>query len=157
MEIDQTSYNVARVDHALMSLAELIPYTSSSSLPARVQIALLEAWFNNYRLLTEFLTLKPAKNMARAADFVGSWTPPIEARDTLLRDYGVVSQSVTHFGKLVSSEWGEVDPPALREKATHLFKVFESFVAAYETIDDLYAPMFRRALRDAMAVLASQS
>ena len=142
-------------NHAVLSLAALIPYTIDPALPAIVRIALLEAWFNNHRLLIEFFTIN-VKNTARATDFVESWAPPSSAKATLTREYGAASQSVTHIGGFISSEWGEVDPPELRAKARLLLTVLESFVDALDAEDHLYAPIFGRVLRDARKALAAQ-
>ena len=135
MKVDPISHTVAHVEHAVRSLALLIPYTCDRSLPAYVQIALLEAWFNDYRLLIEFLLFKPVKKTARAQDFVEGWLPPSAARQVLARDYGVVSQSVSHIGEAVPSEPGEVDPPGLRSKAGLLFTVLEMFVDELDSED----------------------
>lgn len=145
----------ARVGWATRSLALLIPYKCDPLLPNFVQIALLEAWFNDYRLPIEFLTFKPAKKTARAKDFVEGWAPPSEAKKVLPRDYGVVSQSVSHIGEAVPSEPGEVDPPGLRSKAALLFKVLEAFVDALDS-EDPYTEVLRLALKDGRTVLASQ-
>jgi hypothetical protein len=124
-------------------------------MPGIVQIACLEDWFTNYRLLIEFLVIGPPANCASAKDLVADWSPQAEGEHALRRDYGVASESVSHIGKARPAEPGEVDPEGLRSKATRLFTVLETFVDALDQ-DDPYTEMLRSELDDARAVLASQ-
>lgn len=77
-------------------LVQLIPFTDDSALPWLLQVACLEDWFTNYRLLIEFLVLTPPKNCAGAASFVSEWVPATSGSTARLReDYGFASEHVT--------------------------------------------------------------
>ena len=100
MEVDPVGHMAHRLSHAVTMLCELIPYTNDASLPAVISIACLEDWFTNYRLVIEFLVLKPPANCASARDFVPGWKARPEVKARLARGLtGWASEDVTHIGR----------------------------------------------------------
>ena len=109
MNIEPTSHTFARVGHAVWLVGGLIPFTCDPTLPHIVEIACLEDWFTNYRLLIEFLIIGGRSNCASATDLVADWSPQTENEAALRRDYGIASESVSHVGRARPSEDGEID------------------------------------------------
>jgi hypothetical protein len=135
-------------------LATLIPFTDHGSLPRVVEIACLEDWFTNYRLLIEFLLLKPPKNCASAQTFVPGWAPDrSDPVATLRADYGWASEDVSHIGHLNSGDRGPVDPQTLRAKTLNLFGVVTDFSDALHAAGHDYDLMIRVALDSALRAL----
>lgn len=152
---DPLSHVAARFAHAVEMLVDLIPFTSYPEVPRVVEMACLEDWFTNYRLLIEFLILKPPKNCASAQTFVPGWAVPPSNDLALLRvDYGWASEDVSHIGHLNSVDRGPIDPPTLRLKARRLLGVVEDFSAALHAVDHDYDLMIGYALKSARAALA---
>lgn len=151
MTPDPLSHVVARFTHAMQMLVELIPYTERSGLPRVVEIACLEDWFTNYRLLIEFVLLKPPSNCAGARDLVPGWLPARDAEANRLRaDYGWASEDVSHIGVPKPQKMtGSVAPDMLRVRATLLLDMIEELVAALETASHPLAPMMRLGLATA--------
>lgn len=136
-------------------LVDLIPFTSNPELPRVVEIACLEDWFTNYRLLIEFLLLTPPSNCASAQTFVPSWAVTPSDDLTLLRaDYGWASEDVSHIGHLNSADRGPIDLPTLQLKAQRLLRVVEDFSAALHSVDHDHDLMIGVALKSAQAALA---
>ena len=142
------SHGVSRLSHAMQMLVELIPYTDDSHLPRVVGIACLEDWFINYRLLIEFMLLKPPSNCAGATTFVQGWGSVAAGRLGQLRaDYGWASQDVSHIGiPKPNAPTGNIAPQALYVRAADLLDVVEVFVLAMEGERHPLAPMVRIAL-----------
>lgn len=63
---DPMTHVVSRLCNALMMVVGLIPWTEDPTLD---RIACVEDWFTNYRLLIEFLVLKPPDNCASVTTF----------------------------------------------------------------------------------------
>jgi hypothetical protein len=126
-----TSHVAARFSHAPQMVAELIPFTNDTALPRVVEIACLEDWFTNYRLLIEFLFMMPPNNCASAAVLAPGWTAPEDAfTDKLKADYGWASEDVSHIGipkprKLT----GNAAPEALKLRASWILEVASDFAA----------------------------
>ena len=148
MTPDPLSHVVARFTHAMQMLVELIPYTDSSGLPRVVEIACLEDWFTNYRLLIEFVLLKPPSNCAGARDLVPGWAPAKDVEANRLRaDYGWASEDVSHIGMPKPQKMtGNVAPEMLRVRATFLLDVIEELVVAMEAEQHDLAPLMRSGL-----------
>jgi hypothetical protein len=148
MEVDPVGHMAHRLSHAVTMLCELIPYTNDVSLPAVISIACLEDWFTNYRLVIEFLVLKPPANCASAQDFVPGWKARPEVKARLARDYGWASEDVSHIGRPQKSapERGAYDPPALRAKAEQLLSDLEEFVDTLAVVGHDYEDLVRVAL-----------
>ena len=156
LEVDPLSHVAARFSHALMMLCELIPFTTDDALPTVAQIACLEDWFTNYRLLIEFLVLKPAKNCASARSFVPGWKPVKHANlEALRKDYGWASEDVSHIGHLSKVDRGPTDPDTLRAKARSLLVVAAEFSSALKVTESEFEPMVAIALRSARESLGS--
>ena len=157
MELDALSHVVARFTHAMQMLVELIPYTDRTGLPRVVEIACLEDWFTNHRLLIEFVLLKPPTNCAGARDLVPGWVPATDQESRQLRsDYGWASEDVSHIGvpkpqKMV----GNTAPAMLRVRATFLLDVIEELVTSMERTQHQLAPMTRLGLTTARSRLLS--
>lgn len=152
---DPLSHVAGRFAHAVKMLVDLIPFTSNPELPRVVEIACLEDWFTNYRLLIEFLLFTPPSNCASAQTFVPGWVVTPSDDLTLLRaDYGWASEDVSHIGHLNSADRGPIDPRTLHLKAGRLLRVVEDFSAALHAVDHDYDLMIGVALKSAQAALA---
>lgn len=136
MEFDADSHVAARFGHALLMLSGLIPFTVDRELPRVVQIACLEDWFTNYRLLVEFLLLKPPKKCSSARHFLPGWAPATSTEGDLLKaDYGFASEHVAHIGTPKRIDTVEnVAPELLVLKARFLFDVVQEFVDGLEEV-----------------------
>jgi hypothetical protein len=96
---DPMSRVVARFNHALQMVSELIPFTDAADLPEPVRIACLEDWFTNYRMLVEFLVIGVPKNCASAQSLLPGWKPSTAQELKRMRaDYGFASEHVSHIG-----------------------------------------------------------
>jgi len=155
MTPDSLSHVVARFTHAMQMLAELIPHTDKSGLPRVVEIACLEDWFTNYRLLIEFVLLKPPSNCAGARDLVPGWVPATDLESKRLRaDYGWASEDVSHIGRPKPQKTiRNVAPVMLRLRATFLLDVIEELVVAMESVQHDFARMMRLGLVTARSYL----
>jgi hypothetical protein len=158
MEIDPVSHMASRLSHAAAMMCDLIPYTNDDSLPTAISIACLEDWFTNYRLIIEFLVMKPPANCAGAKDFVPSWKARPEVKDRLARDYGWASEDVSHIGRprTPAPQRGAYDPPALRAKAERLLTDLDDFADALGSVGHDYEDMVRMTLRLCREKLQSQ-
>jgi hypothetical protein len=156
MKTDPMSHVAARLTHALRMLSQLIPYTTETSLDRIVQIACLEDWFTNYRLIIEFvLGLAPA-NCANTSSFVPSWKPSSEAKGRLGPEYGWASEDVSHIGMPTKAARGDIDPSTLRTKAQFLVAVVRDFADAMTNQGSVYAPTVQLAVKQADQALAAQ-
>lgn len=138
---DPTSHVVARFNHALMMVSQLIPFTDNSDLEEPVRIACLEDWFTNYRMLVEFLVIGVPKNCASAQSLLPGWKPQTTQELRRLRaDYGFASEHVSHIGwpKPATPEQN-VAPAILQIKAVFLLDVVDEFVAALQRASHEYA------------------
>jgi hypothetical protein len=153
MEVDPLSHVAARFSHALTMVAGLIPHTDDPSLDRLVSIACLEDWFTNYRLVIEFLLMKPPANCASAKTFIPNWTPASDKKKQLIADYGWASEDVAHIGHPTSIDRGGIDPPVLRAKAALLFEVAGDFVEALKREGNDHALMVSVALAQAKGAL----
>ncbi len=129
-------------------LVELIPYTDDERLPPAVRIACLEDWFTNYRLLIEFLVLKPPKNCAGATSFVTDWKVETSRSVQRLRaDYGFASEHVTHIGHLKpGAPVQNLAPQLLAIHAVYVLEVAEEFVDAMAADDNPYHSLIHTAV-----------
>ncbi len=153
--IDPMSHVAARFSHGLLMVAELVRRTDDLTLDRVVQIACLEDWFTNYRLLIEFLLMKPPGNCAGAADLAPGWVPPeSQVIRSLKADYGWASEDVSHIGipkprKLV----GNIHPAALKIKVLWVFEVADEFTAELAKQGSPYADLIANGLAAARAAL----
>lgn len=155
MTPDSLSHVVARFTHAMQMLVELIPYTAGTDLPRVVEIACLEDWFTNYRLLIEFVLLTPPSNCAGARNLVPGWVPAADEEANRLRaDYGWASEDLSHIGLPKPRKMtGNASPAMLRMRAVSLLDVVEELVAAMEQAQHSLAPMTRLGLVSARSRL----
>jgi hypothetical protein len=142
---DDMSHVAGRFAHALMMLAELIPYSDSDVLPSPVRIACLEDWFTNHRMLIEFLVIGTPNNCASAQDFIPGWRPATTRETAQLRaDYGFASEHVSHIGLPRPSALAQnVTPAVLAMKASFLLDVAQEFADALEGAAHPLADMVR--------------
>ena len=130
-QTDPMTHVVSRLCNALLMITGLTPWIDNPSLDRVVQIACVEDWFTNYRLLIEFLLLKPPTNCAGIADFAPGWKPSAsETTKKLKADYGWASEVVSHIGVPKPNKLaGNAAPEALKMRAGWLVEVAEEFVA----------------------------
>lgn len=153
---DPTSRVVARFNHALMMVSQLIPFTDAADLPKPVRIACLEDWFTNYRMLIEFLVVGVPKKCASAQDLLPGWKPQTSQELKRLRaDYGFASEHVSHIGwpKATALEQN-IAPPILQIKATFLLDVVDEFVVALQNAEHDLADWVRLGAQRARGVLS---
>ena len=156
MDFDADSHVAARFGHALLMLSGLIPFTVDRELPRVVQIACLEDWFTNHRLLVEFLLLKPPRNCSSAGHFLPSWAPATSTEgDRLKADYGLASEHVAHIGtpKPIGAV-ANVAPALLVMKARFLFDVVQELVDGLEEVEHPCCELFALGLEEARASLS---
>src|SRR4051812_33156355 len=147
---------VARFNHALMMVSQLIPFTGNSDFEEPVRIACLEDWFTNYRMLVEFLVIGVPKNCASAQSLLPGWKPSTSQELQRLRaDYGFASEHVSHIGwpKPTALEQN-VAPAILQVKAVFLLDVVDEFVYALKSVDHDFADWVELATRRARKSLA---
>ena len=155
MDIDPLSHVVSRLSHAVLMVTRLIPYTSQASLDPIIRIACLEDWFTNYRLLIEFLLMRPPPNCASAKTLVPGWTERPGVKAQLMADYGRASEDVSHIGQPSGVGPGSSDPSALRKKAVLILRIVEEVADAMAAEESDYEPMVRLAIDSARGALAS--
>jgi hypothetical protein len=85
----------------------LILYTKDASLDPVVKIACLDDRFTNYRLVIEFLLMKPPASCASAKTFVPGWRPRSENKKHLMADYGWASEDLSQIGHPTGTRRGE--------------------------------------------------
>lgn len=156
-KITPMSHVAARFSHAVQMVAELPSYVEDEELPRVVQIACLEDWATNHRLLTEFLLLRPPSNCSSARDFVPGWSPRGELVDRLKRDYGWISEDVSHIGS--PKELHIASPaefPDLLAKTTDLLALVAQFTEALTASESDHADMVGGAYALARAELERQ-
>lgn len=156
LDIDPISHVASRFAHAVEMLTELIPYTTDPTLPRVVQIACLEDWFTNYRLLIEFLVMKPPRHCASAKTFLPAW----EARDStivkaLRADFGWASEDVSHIAYLNPIDRGSIEPATLKTKARTLLALVADLADALRFARHDYEPMIRVALDSSLRASGS--
>lgn len=151
------------VAHALDMIVSLPPYTDDASLPAAVQVACLESYFTNLRVLIEFLGLNRRKNSIKAEDFVPGWTYPTTARADHLKttEYGFASEQVSHLSKSRVLDPNDpvvnVHPLRLRMLALLMVDLFdEEFLPAVRAAKCPQEPQFKAAVELARNRLAPQ-
>lgn len=156
-QTDPLSHVVSRLVHAIQMVADLIPHTDRSGLPRVVEIACLEDWFTNYRLVIEFLILRPPRNCVGARDLLPGWTPTTTREVQRMReDYGWASEHVAHIGQPKATALVEnVAPPLLAIKANFLLDVVEEFASALEAANHNYSTIVRVGLSQARDSIAS--
>ena len=153
---DPTTRVVARFNHALLMVSQLIPFTDAADLPEPVRIACLEDWFTNYRMLIEFLVIGVPKNCASAQDLLPGWKPRTSRDLKRLRaDYGFASEHVSHIGwpKPTALEQN-VAPSILQIKAMFLLDVVDEFVVALQNAEHDLADWVRLGAQHAREVLS---
>lgn len=156
---DPMSRVVARFNHALQMVSELIPFTDAADLPEPVRIACLEDWFTNYRMLVEFLVIGVPKNCASAQSLLPGWKPSTAQELKRMRaDYGFASEHVSHIGwpKPTSLEQN-VAPAILQIKAVFLLDVVDEFVGALKSVDHDFSELVEQASQRARATLAGKA
>lgn len=121
-------------------VAGLVRWIDNPTLDREVQIACVEDWFTNYRLLIEFFLMKPPKNCAGATTFAPGWQPSTSiATGKLKADYGWASEDVSHIGVPKSNKLaGNAHPDALKIKVGWLLEVAEEFVTELTRIESPY-------------------
>lgn len=146
---------VSRLCNALMMVTGLIPWIDNPSLDRVVQIACMEDWLTNYRLLIEFFLMKPPNNCAGIADFALGWKPSESPTTKKLKaDYGWASEDVSHIGlpkpnKLAANAALEV----LKMRAGWLLEVAEEFATELRRIGSSHATMVGHGVTAARAAL----
>lgn len=139
-EVDPLSHVAGRFAHALSMIADLVPFTDTDELPRAVEIACLEDWFTNYRLLIEFLLMKPPANCHSVADLAPGWKAQSTRTARLRQDYGFASENVSHIGKpKVGALTENVHPAMLRVKALFVYEVVDELIDHMETVEHDYA------------------
>jgi hypothetical protein len=138
-----------------MMVTGLIRWIDDPSLDRIVQIACIEDWFTNYRLMIEFLLIKPPDNCAGTADFAPGWKPSLSATTTKLKaDYGWASQDVSHIGMPKPNKLaGNAAPEALKMRADWLLEVAEEFTVELARIGSPYETMLGHGVAAARAQL----
>lgn len=158
MKLDDRSSRIVahRFRHALSMVTDLIPHTDSPAIPEAVQIACLENWFTNYRMLIEFLLFRGASNRVGASDLVPDWEPVKTLEGVKMQaDYGFASEHLSHIGYPKLAEPAQnVTPAVLRIKATALLDVVDDFVHELEQADHAQAEWIRLAADRARASLS---
>jgi hypothetical protein len=135
-------------------VVQLIPFVDDDRLPPPVRIACIEDWYMNYRLLIEFLLLRPPSNCASPEDFLPGWKSASLSRDDLIRDYGLVSEDFAHIGNLKGrSTPGGVNSSVLQPKARAILAVAEDFSQALTADAHNYAAMIRTGIDTARGML----
>lgn len=152
MKSDVTSdAKAAHVCHALDMLSTLPKWIDHAELPPEVQIACLESYFVNYRLLAEFLVRSPNGKDFSRRDFIAGWDPkPSAVVGRLGEDWEFASQNVVHLSRkrlpgeeeVVQSVYSRV----LAFMAARLTSVFTEFVAICGERSVPQYTMFRLAL-----------
>lgn len=158
MIVDGPSARVVhRFRHALMMVSELIPHTDAPDLPEPVRVACLEDWFTNYRMLVEFLILKPPKNCAGVQDLLPGWKPETTQELQRLRaDYGFASEHVSHIGLPKPTELTQnVAPSILHIKAVFLLDVVDELAKALSDAEHPFAESIQLAARQAREGLSA--
>jgi hypothetical protein len=156
---DPMLHVVARFNHALMMVSQLIPFTDNSDFEEPVRIACLEDWFTNYRMLVEFLVIGVPKNCASAQSLLPGWKPQTSQEVQRLRaDYGFASEQVSHIGwpKPAALEQN-VAPAILQVKAGFLLDVVDEFAAALQSAGHDYADWVHLAARRARTALSGMA
>lgn len=141
-------------------VAELPPFTSDDALPATVRVACLESYFSNLPVLIEFLTLPRSKKSIHRHDYLPSWNPePSLTLDRLKREYGFVSEQVSHLGERrvpgPNDPIVNLAPERLRVLAAWLFDEMEEFCKALRISASAYAESFEAFLETARSHLRS--
>jgi hypothetical protein len=146
---------VSRLCNALMMVAGLIPWTDDPTLDPIVRIACVENWFTNYRLLIEFLVLRPPDNCASVATFAPGCKPSTSTTTQKLKaDYGWASQDVSHIGMPKPNRLaGNAAPQALKMRAGWVIDVAEEFAAELARIGSPYETMLGHGVTAARAQL----
>jgi hypothetical protein len=152
---DPMTHVVSRLCNALMMVTGLIPWIDNPSLDRVVQIACVEDWLTNYRLLIEFFVLKPPDNCAGVATLAPGWTPSVSVITAKLKaDYGWASQDVSHIGlPKPNRPAGNAAPEALRMRADWLLEVAEEFAAELTRIGSPHGTMVGQGVVAARAAL----
>jgi len=140
MTTSRQNAEALQVAHALDMIVKLPPHTNDAALLVEVQIACLESYYSNLRVLVEFLGLTNDKKTIKAIDFVPGWKYPTgQAADLLRKEYGFASEQVSHLAKSrVPDAEGtiiNVHPMKLRNIALLVVRLFE----------DEYVPALRAA------------
>lgn len=88
------------VTHALTMIGAMPDYTEDAGVPGAAQVACLEAFFVNARLLIEFLGVRgPDDRDLRATEFLADWTPLPEYIEQMQATWLLTSQHVVHLSQ----------------------------------------------------------
>ncbi|HMR94824.1 MAG TPA: hypothetical protein PKE05_04755 [Microthrixaceae bacterium] len=159
MDVDPESEVFSRLCNSVMLVTTLIPHTAGGDLPKEVQIACMECWAFNLRLLVEFLLLKPPSNCASASDLLETWDMSVVGCQEMLKaDYGWASQFVAHIAQPKPGELERnVHPRALKPKAELMVDAVACFAEQLEEAEHAYAGIVRECVDEARRTLDAKS
>lgn len=154
-QTDPKTHVGSRLSHALFMVAALVQWVDNPALDPIVQIACVEDWLTNYRLLIEFLVMRPRDNRAHATTLASDWkSPESVVVGKLRRDYGWASQDVSHIGIPGPNELvANAHPDALKMRVGWILEVADEFVAELTRIGSSYKVMVENGVADARAGL----
>jgi len=129
---------IAQVSHALNMVYRLPDVIYGDDLNAVAQMACLEDFFLNVRLMVEFLVRRPSAKDFSAVDLKPCWQAEAVDPEILrrLNDYWeVASQHVSHLSRErlqdpVAPKHVDVSPEGLRRIRDHVCTVYEAWVSA---------------------------
>lgn len=152
---DPMTHVVSRLCNALMMVTGLIPWVDNPSLDRVVQIACVEDWLTNYRLLIEFFLMKPPNNCAGIGDFAPGWKPTESSTTKKLKaDYGWASEDVSHIGLPKPNKLtGNAATQALKMRAGWVIEVAGEFAAELTRIGSPHETMVGHGVAAARAEL----
>lgn len=158
MPADPLLHVAERFAYAVQALAELIPYTVDADLPEAVQVACVENWFTNERVLIEFLLSKPRPKNASARTLLPTWTPGSSPLASALRsELGFVAQHVAHIGlpepNEVLNQWS---PVILRTKAQAVIDLCVAFNQALADAGSPYSDTIHLGISEARRLILAQ-
>lgn len=95
---EQLTNGALHVSFAMQMACTLPPHTDDASLPGEVQVACLESYMSNMRVLIDFLTRKQDRRDIHRRDYLTGWDPTQRNTiDRLEELWEPVSQTVSHL------------------------------------------------------------
>jgi hypothetical protein len=139
-------------------VAELPRYIGDMSIPTGAQVACLEAFFSNLKLLIEFAALPRSRKRGdniHAQDFLPKWKAESPDWVPVKHMYGDINAHVSHLGRqrvpmqIPAEFYRVVGRRELEDQARMMFDAMKGFVRALQDDGSPYAGQFESFLLQA--------